>query len=60
VDSLGDDLYLDGLWRSCEAGDADACDQLYYESPSGSGYEDFGATCGNRTEGDQESCVDVL
>ncbi len=41
----GDDPYLDGLWDACEAGDAAACDQLYWESPEGSDYEWYGGTC---------------
>ena len=48
---------LDGLWTRCEAGDGGACDQLFAESPSGSDYENFGLTCGNRTDGSQDSCV---
>jgi len=47
----GDDPYLDSLWDGCTAGDADACDALYVESPVGSSYEEFGATCGGRTDG---------
>ena len=46
--SYGDNESLDALWDSCEDGDMAACDALYYESPFGSDYEDFGATCGNR------------
>jgi hypothetical protein len=53
----GDDATLDGLWTKCEAGDGGACDDLYSESPSGSDYEDFGLTCGNRTDGSQDSCI---
>ena len=58
--SLGDDATLDRLWRSCEAGDGNACDELYFQSPGGTEYEEFGLTCGNRTDGNQESCVDVV
>jgi hypothetical protein len=39
---------LDTLRADCEAGDPDACDQLYMEAPPGSDYETFGATCGDR------------
>jgi S1-C subfamily serine protease len=44
----GDSVYLDGLWDACASGDMDACDTLYYDSPLGSDYEQFGATCGGR------------
>ncbi|MFV0634227.1 DUF4190 domain-containing protein [Demequina sp.] len=47
-DSYGDNAYLDGLWDQCEAGSDVACDDLYFESPSGSGYEAFGESCGGR------------
>ncbi|MFB9953653.1 DUF4190 domain-containing protein [Cellulomonas denverensis] len=50
-DTYGDDPELDALWDSCAAGDMGACDDLYYESPFGSEYENFGDTCGNREDG---------
>lgn len=53
----GDEAYLDDLWDACSFGDWEACDQLYLESPAGSEYEAFGATCGNRTDGSLW-CVD--
>jgi hypothetical protein len=37
----GDDPYFDRLWDECEAGDSDACDELYWESPIGSDYEQY-------------------
>ncbi|WP_062135877.1 DUF4190 domain-containing protein [Demequina aestuarii] len=49
--TYGDDPFLDGLWDECEAGDMAACDDLYYESPVGSGYEDFGWECGGEGRG---------
>jgi hypothetical protein len=55
----GDDEYLDGLWDACAAEDWEACDQLYAESPIGSEYEEFGATCGYQTDG-TEWCTDVF
>ena len=55
--TFGDDPTLDDLWTKCEAGDGGACDQLYVDSPGGSEYESFGLSCGNRTDGEQESCV---
>jgi hypothetical protein len=51
ADSYGDDPRLDSLWDACEAGDGQACDDLYLESPFGSEYEEFGDTCGGRTAG---------
>jgi len=33
---------------ACQAGDLEACDRLYAESPSGSSEEEFGSTCGDR------------
>ncbi len=48
---------LDDLYAACEGGDMQACDDLYLESPTGSDYEAFGATCGNRTDGSRW-CVD--
>jgi hypothetical protein len=58
VDGYGDDDELDALYDDCEAGDYQACDDLYNQSPSGSAYEDFGDTCGERNE-PQGFCVDV-
>jgi hypothetical protein len=46
--AYGDDAALDALWDACESGDMQACDDLYFDSPFGSEYEDFGDTCGNR------------
>ncbi len=48
--SYGTNAELDRLWDACEAGDGGACDDLFFESPAGSEYEEFGATCGNRLE----------
>lgn len=39
---------LDALWVSCAAGDGDACDDLYFESPARSQHELYGFTCGGR------------
>ncbi len=47
----GDDPYLADLWDGCATGNADACAALYDESPVGSEYEVFGATCGGLTTG---------
>lgn len=48
VDTYGDDPALDALWDACEAGDDEACDDLYMRSPFGSEYEEFGDTCAGR------------
>jgi S1-C subfamily serine protease len=47
-DTYGDDPDLDRLWDLCADGDWDACDELYWDTPVGSGYEAFGASCGDR------------
>ena len=48
--TLGDDPELDRLWRACQDGLGQACDQLFEQSPVGSDYEQFGVSCGNRDE----------
>lgn len=48
--TYGDNPELDQLWDGCNAEDFDACRALYELSPSGSEYEQFGGTCGFRTE----------
>jgi hypothetical protein len=49
---LGDNEDLDQLAADCAAGDLESCDTLYDDSPLGSRFEDFGATCGARVEFD--------
>jgi len=56
-DSYGSDASLDPLWDTCEAGDFAACDELYWGSPGGSGYEDFGMSCGGRVDDSGGDCV---
>jgi hypothetical protein len=56
--NYGSDSYLDSLWVSCSNGDFGACDDLFFESPSGSEYEEFGDTCGYRNE-PSGYCVDL-
>lgn len=46
--TYGDDLKLDDLWDACDAGDDDACDELFWSSPVGSAYESFGRDCAGR------------
>lgn len=46
--TYGDDTDLDNLVELCGSGDLSACDTLYVDAPSGSWYERFGSTCGDR------------
>src|SRR5690625_2775583 len=46
--SYGDDPELDRLYDACAAGDGWSCDELYWQSPINSEYEEFGDTCGFR------------
>ncbi len=55
--SYGDDPELDALHDRCADGDGQACDDLFYQSPLGSEYEEFGNTCGGR--GFEASCADA-
>ncbi|MEL7208652.1 MAG: hypothetical protein AAGK32_10550, partial [Actinomycetota bacterium] len=58
---LGDDPALDELAVACFNDDLGSCDDLYVDSPDGSLYEAYGATCGARV--DQPTnllCADVL
>ncbi len=48
--TYGDNAELDQLWDRCNAEDFDACGALYEDSPADTEYEEFGATCGYRTE----------
>lgn len=45
------DNRLDDLHAACDSGSMQACDDLYAEAPPGSDHEEFGATCGGRTDG---------
>lgn len=53
---------LDELQQQCADGDMWACDELYMESPWGSDYEAFGASCGERRDdrSDGVFCEDVF
>ncbi|MBT5848805.1 MAG: hypothetical protein HOH36_00035 [Acidimicrobiaceae bacterium] len=55
--SFGDDVYLDGIYKTCADGDLYACDELYLMSPGGSQYEDFGSSCGYTQEPTYGGCV---
>lgn len=56
--ALGADPALGPLATACHDGDMASCDELYFASPSGSPYEAYGNTCGQRTTID-EYCVDL-
>jgi hypothetical protein len=56
--ALGNDPALAPLAAACHEGDMLKCDELYFAAPTGSPYETYGDTCGNRTRVD-EFCVDV-
>ncbi len=53
----GDDPALDALYDQCASGQMGACDQLYVDSPLGSGYESFAVTCGGRFELDNAPAI---
>ncbi|GAA1624256.1 variant leucine-rich repeat-containing protein [Georgenia ruanii] len=56
--TYGSDEHLDALWDACDAGDGEACDDLFWDSPSFSEYEDFGNTCGGREPDGIWRCAD--
>ena len=57
---LGPDPVLDDYADACFAGDLQACDDLLFQSPPLSEYEDYGATCGGRVKAfDVISCTDL-
>ena len=45
---LGTDAAMDELAADCHQGDMQACDDLFFQSPAGSAYEDYGDTCAGR------------
>ncbi|TFV52476.1 hypothetical protein [Blastococcus sp. TF02A-35] len=47
---LGPDEVLDEYAQSCFEGDFQACDDLLYESPPLSAYEEYAGTCGGRVK----------
>lgn len=58
---LGTDPALDALQLQCGNGDFAACDELYFQSPIGSAYEEFGDTCGGRQAlGTGTLCTDAF
>jgi len=54
----GRNAVLDELWERCTDEDADACAQLYFDSPADSEYEAYGLTCGGRRQA--INCEDVF
>jgi hypothetical protein len=56
--TVGTDPVLGPLATACHDGDMVKCDELYFASPTGSPYEAYGNTCGQRTAID-EYCVDI-
>ena len=57
---LGPDPVLDAYAGSCFGGDLQACDDLYYEAPPLSDYEEYASTCGGRVKAYQtSSCTDL-
>lgn len=49
-EELGPDPVLNEYVQSCFAGEMQACDDLMYESPPLSAYEDYAITCGGRVK----------
>lgn len=57
---LGHDPVLDAYADNCFAGEMQACDDLFFESPPMSGYEEYGVTCGGRVKQfDVMACTDL-
>jgi hypothetical protein len=56
----GPDPVLDAYAQGCFEGDYQSCDDLFYESPPMSAYEEYGATCGGRVKaGAAMTCTDL-
>lgn len=54
----GTDPELDALWVACNDGSAEACEDLFWQSPVDSDYEAYGISCGGRTS--SAFCGDLL
>lgn len=54
-----DGATLSRLRDACGDGDMSACDDLYWSTPVGSDDEEFGATCGGRTEWNAGRCTTI-
>lgn len=63
IPEFGNDPALDALARDCSGGDPQACDILGLSGAPGSGYEEYGSTCGGRNDSlvaDPDTfCVDL-
>ena len=59
IPEFGEDTALDNLARACQDGDWESCDDLYYDSAFGSGYEEYGDTCGGRNTARNEYCASL-
>ena len=58
---FGDEPLLDDLYLRCSAGDLGSCDELYFQSPIGSAYEEFGDTCGGlQAVGSGDLCAEAF
>lgn len=60
IPEYGTDGALDALADRCAgSGDeaSDACSDLYIGAPAGSGYEDYGGSCGQRPDRDGFTCA---
>ena len=49
-EGLGPDAELDAYAQGCFEGDLQACDDLMYDSPPLSAYEEYASTCGGRVK----------
>ncbi|MFQ1000338.1 hypothetical protein [Modestobacter sp. SSW1-42] len=47
---LGPDPVLDTYARDCFGGELQSCDDLYFQAPPLSSYEEYGGTCGGRVK----------
>lgn len=57
---LGPDPVLDTYATQCFGGDLQSCDDLYYEAPPLSDYEQYGGTCGGRVKaGSAPACTEL-
>jgi hypothetical protein len=56
----GPDPVLNAYAQGCFEGDYQSCDDLFFESPPMSDYEEYGAACGGRVKpGSVMSCTDL-
>lgn len=59
--TYGEDPLLDLLWEACDGGNSQACDELFWNAPTASGYGEFGRTCGGLLpDGTGGRCFDEL